>query len=119
MQDNKLDLSGLERITPRADSWNKVCARLDVEKHLEKPKAMGAGNILQFRMSAALPLAASFIFICLYLVMTASGQSSSNVSMNSVVSTELSSWYDNLGEADSDDYEILDNTTTISYLMKE
>lgn len=28
---NKLDFSSLEQLTPRADSWEKVCARLDAD----------------------------------------------------------------------------------------
>ena len=28
---NKIDFSKLERLTPREDSWAKVCARLDAE----------------------------------------------------------------------------------------
>lgn len=119
MHNEKIDFSALPKIAPRADSWDKVCARLDVANFLEKPKSIGTRNILQFRMSAAIPLAASFIFICLYLLLTAANLNNSGISMDSVTSSEFVSWYEALGEEGSDEFEILDNETTISYLMKE
>ena len=33
---NKIDFSKMERLTPRADSWAKVCARLDAEARLRQ-----------------------------------------------------------------------------------
>ena len=38
---NKIDFSKLERLTPRADSWAKVCARLDAAA-----KATPVGKII-------------------------------------------------------------------------
>ena len=49
----KIDFSKMERLTPRADSWDKVCARLDAEK--------AKGKIVSIKSwYSAIPLAASF-----------------------------------------------------------
>ena len=34
---NKIDFSKMERFTPRADSWDKVCARLDALNPPKRP----------------------------------------------------------------------------------
>lgn len=111
---DKLDFSKLEELTPRADSWDKVCARLDAEQAAPKKS-----NIISFRaIYSAIPLAASFALVGLSVMLSAFHTvDDQTISMDNEVTGEIVSWYDNLGEAD--DYELLDNSTTISYLMKE
>ena len=54
----KIDFSKMERLTPRADSWDKVCARLDAEK--------AKGKIVSIKSwYSAIPLAASFVLVSL------------------------------------------------------
>lgn len=115
---DKLDLSSLNTLSPREDSWSKVCARLDAESEtVAKPQK---NNLLPFRLLSAIPLAASLVLVGIGVMLSAVDNSeSSRISMNNVTSTELSSWYSNLGSGDSDDFETLDNSITISYLMKE
>lgn len=110
----KLDFSKFEQLTPRADSWDKICARLDAEQAASKKS-----NIISFRaIYSAIPLAASFALVGLSVMLSAFHTiDDQTISMDNEVSGEIVSWYDNLGE--SDDYELLDNSTTISYLMKE
>lgn len=110
----RLDFSGLEELTPRSDSWDKVCARLDAEAASVKKS-----NIISFRaIYSAIPLAASFALVGLSVMLSAFHTvDDQTISMDNEVTGEIVSWYDNLGEAD--DYELLDNSTTISYLMKE
>lgn len=120
MQD-KIDFSGLERLTPRADSWDRICTRLDA-KSADDTSAERPVNLIPFRILKAIPLAAALVLVGAGVTFFAlKGENSTPIPMDSVVSAELSSWYDSLGEGDSalDDYEILDNATTISYLMKE
>lgn len=109
MQD-KLDFSTLERLTPRDDSWDKVCVRLD---------AGAQGNVIPFRILSAIPLAASLVLIGISILMTAFSNSSENVSINSITSTEIASWYDNLGDTENDGYDTLDENITLSYFYKE
>ena len=58
----KIDFSKMERLTPRADSWDKVCARLDAEK--------AKGKIVSIKSwYSAIPLAASFVLVSLTAVL--------------------------------------------------
>lgn len=128
---DKLDLSSLNTLSPREDSWSKVCARLDAEAvgvsvpggsfpANDSVKAEKRSNSIPFRLLSAIPLAASLVLVGIGVMLSAVDNSeSSRISMNNVTSTELSSWYSNLGSGDSDDFETLDNSITISYLMKE
>ncbi len=136
--EERLDFSRLERLTPRSDSWGAVCARLDAASAVNEVKAVEiqAPSIISlFRQYTAIPLAAclALVGVCALLfalnrsestISQASAQGDTSVSINSVSSEEISSWYGHLGEGEGDDengddYEILDNATTISYLMKE
>lgn len=108
MQD-KLDFSGLERLTPRKDSWDKVCARLDA----------ATTNLIPFRILSAIPLAASLVLIGISVLMTAFSNSSSEVSINSISSSEVASWYSSLGNDNGDDFDTLDENVTLSYFYKE
>lgn len=114
---NKLDFSGLERLTPRADSWEKVCARLDATN------ANGAtANFIPFRILSAIPLAASLVLVGLSILMTAFSNSSDEISIRNVTTSEVATWYGNLGDnenSDSDDFETLDENVTLSYFYKE
>ncbi|MCF0223988.1 MAG: hypothetical protein HUK20_06940 [Fibrobacter sp.] len=112
---DRLDLSGIERLAPRESSWTEVCSRLDAtEKASHK-------NLFSFRHFAAIPLAASLVLICFVVIFTAvKDESSKSIPIENIVGEELSGWYKNLGENNSmDDLEILDQSTTISYLIKE
>lgn len=97
-----IDFSKVERITPREDSWNKVCKKLDN----------------QFRLISALPLVASLILMGSALIFVFFGNTT-EMPINSVTDQELVSWYGNLGEGETDEFETLDQATTISYLIKE
>jgi len=110
----KLDLSSLEVLTPREDSWDKICARLDAEEAPAKKS-----NILSFRtIYSVIPLAASFALVGLSVLLTAFHTvDDQTISMNSMVPSETLSWYDNLGQ--NDDSEVIENSTIINYLMKE
>lgn len=120
--EDKLDFSSLNTLTPREDSWSKICARLDAADVSVKTEAK-KNNILPFRLLSAIPLAASLVLVGISVMLTAfDNDESSPISMNNVTSTELASWYGNLGNSDyseNDEYETLDNSITISYLMKE
>lgn len=119
---NKLDFSGLERLTPRADSWEKVCARLDAESRGAASVKPSRNNIIPFRLLSAIPLAASLVLVGLSILMTAFSNSSDEISIRNVTTSEVASWYGNLGDnenSDSDDFETLDENVTLSYFYKE
>jgi len=109
---DKLDFTHLERLTPRADSWEKVCTRLDAGSKA-KPE-----NVIPFRILSAIPLAASLVLIGLSVLMTAFSNTSESISINSVTSTEVASWYNSLGNS-SDGFETLDDNVALSYFYKE
>lgn len=125
MQD-KLDFSGLERLSPRADSWDKVCTRLDASNAngaMAEPAGSTptehAANLIPFRILSAIPLAASLVLIGISVLMTAFSNSSSEVSINSISSSEVASWYSSLGNDNGDDFDTLDENVTLSYFYKE
>ena len=114
---DSIDFSKMERITPREDSWDKVCIRLD---KTEKAK------FLRFKIYSAIPLAASFALVAFSLLLSSvdaietnamAAQQVANIRQES--SSELYSWYGELGETESDELESLDNSQTLTYLLKE
>lgn len=115
---NKLDFSGLERLTPRADSWEKICQRLDAEASGSKAKAK-RNNIIPFKILSAIPLAASIALVSVSVLMTAFTNTSESISINSVAPAEVSSWYKSLGTDSNDDYDTLDENIALSYFYKE
>ncbi len=123
--EDRLDFSGLKTLTPREDSWSKICARLDAQTMAtpfdESCLTEKRGNIIPFRILSAIPLAASIALVALSVLMTAFSQTSESISISSMTPTEVASWYDNLGNAnqETDDFETLDNYATLSYLLKE
>ena len=121
-----LDLSKMERLTPRADSWDKVCARLD---QAEKARS------LRFSFFSTLPIAASFVLVGFSLLLrsmdanetapavknqvAASDMATADVAASQADSAvNLSRWYGNLGQSDAD-LESLDEFQFISYLLKK
>ena len=121
---NKIDFSKLERLTPRDDSWAKVCARLDAEAIATPAK----GKIISIKAwYSAIPLAASFILVSLTALLpsftsdieTAETVETEYVSINSSAPSEVLSWYSNLGNSTSDEFETLEETVGFSYLIKE
>ena len=121
-----LNLSKMEKLTPRADSWDKVCARLD---QTEKART------LRFSFFSALPIAASFLLVGFSLFLrsvdsreiapvTTSQIASTDATVSSDVvaisdsTSDLGSWYSNLGQSD-DDLETLDESQALSYLLKK
>ena len=109
---NKIDFSRLERIQPRENSWETVCARLDSSK---KNKFI---NFIQMRTRYA--LAASFIAIAFITAFTViSRMDEETLLVQSVASDELVSWYNDLGETSDDELENLDTYSSISYLLGE
>lgn len=123
---DSIDFSKMERITPREDSWDKVCARLD---KAEKERT------LKFSFFSAIPIAASFLLVGFSLFLrsmdanetapTVKNQvaaydiASADVAASQADSAvNLSRWYESLGQGD-DDLETLDESMAISYLLKE
>lgn len=116
----KIDFSKMERLTPRADSWDKVCARLDAEK--------AKGKIVSIKSwYSAIPLAASFVLVSLTAVLPSftsdieqeNSASTEYVSINNSAPSEVLSWYGNLGNSTSDEFETLEETVGFNYLIKE
>ena len=123
---DSIDFSKMERITPREDSWDKVCARLD---KAEKERT------LKFSFFSAIPIAASFLLVGFSLFLrsmdanetapavknqvAASDMASADVAASQADSAvNLSRWYGNLGQSDAD-LESLDEFQLISYLLKK
>ena len=114
---NKIDFSKLERLTPRADSWAKVCARLDAAA-----KATPVGKIISIKSwSSAIPIAASIALVALTALLPAINRADATetISINSSAPSEVMSWYSSLGNSTSDDFETLEETVGFSYLIKE
>lgn len=112
---SKIDFSKIERLTPRADSWNKVCARLD-----EKEGVKSRNNIISIRsLLSAIPLVASFVLVSLTAILPSLENSTDEISIKAVASEDITSWYNNLGTSTSDDFETLEETVGYSYLTKE
>lgn len=123
---DSIDFSKMERITPREDSWDKVCARLD---KAEKERT------LKFSIFSAIPIAASFLLVGFSLFLrsidaqetapavknqvAASDMASADVAASQADSAViLSNWYSNLGQGVSDQ-DALDELQFISYLLKK
>ena len=124
---NKIDVSKLSKLTPREDSWAKVCARLDAEA-AAAPEAPAKGKILAIKTwYSAIPLAASFILVSLTALLPsftsdiepAETVETEYVSINSSAPSEVLSWYSSLGNSTSDEFETLEETVGFSYLIKE
>lgn len=121
---NKIVFSKLERLTPREDSWAKVCARLDAEAS----KAPAQKNIIAIKTwYSAIPLAASFVLVSLTALLPsftsdiepAETAVTEFVSINDSAPSEVLSWYSSLGNSTSDEFETLEETVGFNYLTKE
>ena len=121
---NKIDFSKLERLTPREDSWAKVCARLDAEA-LNVPTKK---NIIAIKTwYSAIPLAASFVLVSLTAILPSftsdieqeNSVSTEYVAINNSAPSEVLSWYESLGNSASDEFETLEETVGFNYLIKE
>lgn len=109
---NQIDFSKLERLQPKEDSWDMVCARLDSSK---KNKVL---NFFQARSMFA--LAASFLVVAFIAAwVTFNKLDSETLLIKNVASDELVSWYNDLGETSDDELENLDTYNSISYLLEE
>ena len=123
---DSIDFSKMERITPREDSWDKVCARLD---KAEKERT------LKFRFFSTIPIAASLMLVGFSLFLrsidanetapavknqvAASDMASADVAASQADSAViLSNWYSSLGQGVSDQ-DALDELQFISYLLKK
>ena len=123
---DSIDFSKMERITPREDSWDKVCARLD---KAEKERT------LKFSFFSTIPIAASLMLVGFSLFLrsmdaiesapavknqvAASDMASADVAASQADSAViLSNWYSNLGQGVSDQ-DALDELQFISYLLKK
>ena len=121
---DKIDFSKLERLTPREDSWTKVCERLDAEALAVPAK----GNIINIKAwYSAIPIAASLALVSLTAILPAitdnagspEDPSTETISINSSAPSEVLSWYSSLGNSASDEFETLEETVGFSYLIKE
>ena len=119
----KIDFSKMERLTPRVDSWSKVCARLDAE-NAESSK----NKIVSIKSwYSAIPLAASFVLVSLTALLPSftsdieqeNSVSTEYVSINNSAPSEVLSWYSSLGNSTSDEFETLEETVGFNYLIKE
>ena len=119
----KIDFAKMERLTPRADSWSKVCARLDAE-NAESSK----NKIVSIKSwYSAIPLAASFVLVSLTALLPSftsdieqeNSVSTEYVSINNSAPSEVLSWYSSLGNSTSDEFETLEETVGFNYLIKE
>jgi hypothetical protein len=109
---NQIDFSRVERIKPRKDSWNMVCARLDSSK---KNKVLTF-----FQARSIFAVAASFLVVAFIAAWTTFNKlDSETLLIKNVASDELVSWYNDLGESSDDELENLDTYTSISYLLQE
>ena len=125
---DKIDFSKMERLTPRADSWAKVCARLDPEGRAAdvKDSAPKAKFFAIKTWYSAIPLAASLVLVALTALLpsingsieSAETISTEYVSINSSAPSEVLSWYSSLGNS-GDEFETLEETVGFSYLTKE
>lgn len=112
---NSIDFSKTKRIAPRSDSWAKVCARLDATQ-------AKSSRFIKFKaIYSAVPLAASIAIVACSLWLSGFNISEkSTLPMEGVASEELTQWYSQLGEDTfNDELETLDESSTISYLIKE
>ena len=125
---NKIDFSKLSKLTPREDSWAKVCARLDAETAIAAPEAPAKKNVIAIKTwYSAIPLAASFVLMSLTALLPsftsdiepADTVETEYVSINSSAPSEVLSWYSSLGNSTSDEFETLEETVGFSYLIKE
>ena len=120
---SKIDFSKMERLTPRDDSWDKVCARLDAENAESTKKKM----ISIKSWYSAIPLAASFVLVSLTAILPSftsniepeNSVSAEYVSINNSAPSEVLSWYESLGNSTDDDFETLEETVGFNYLIKE
>ena len=120
---SKIDFSKMERLTPRANSWAKVCARLDAENAESTKKKM----ISIKSWYSAIPLAASFVLVSLTAILPSftsniepeNSVSAEYVSINNSAPSEVLSWYESLGNSTDDDFETLEETVGFNYLIKE
>jgi len=121
---NKIDFSKLERLTPREDSWAKVCARLDAEA-LNVPTKK---NIIAIKTwYSTIPLAASIALVSLTALLPSFTNDiepietieTEYVSINNSAPSEVLSWYESLGNSTSDEFETLEETVGFNYLIKE
>lgn len=116
----KIDFSKMERLTPRADSWDKVCARLDAENAKSKIVSIKSWY-------SAIPLAASFVLVSLTAILPSftseieqeNSVSTEYISINNSAPSEVLSWYSSLGNSTSDEFETLEETVGFNYLTKE
>jgi len=109
---DQIDFSKLERIKPRKDSWEKVCARLDSSKQNK--------FIRLIRARTMYTLAASLLIVSFIAVFTVFNRmDSETLLIKNAASDELVSWYSDLGETSDDELENLDTYTSISYLLQE
>lgn len=111
---DEIDFSKVERITPRNDSWEKVCARLDATRH-SKP-ASKANKLIRLPLYTTIPIAASFVLIGITVIITALSRTQ-EATAEYIDIGELTAWFDDLGNS-IDDYEELDEYGSISYLIK-
>lgn len=117
---SKIDFSKMERLTPRADSWDKVCARLDAENAKSKIISIKSWY-------SAIPLAASFVLVSLTAILPSftsdieqeNSVSTEYVSISNSAPSEVLSWYKSLGNSASDEFETLEETVGFNYLIKE
>ncbi|MBQ7078306.1 MAG: hypothetical protein IJM92_01270 [Fibrobacter sp.] len=109
---DQIDFSRLERIKPRENSWETVCARLDSSKQKKFLKFVQARTMYA--------LAASLIVVSFLAVFTVFNRmDSETLLITNAASDELVSWYSELGETSNDELENLDTYTSISYLLQE
>lgn len=104
----EIDFSSVERLTPRADSFNRVLARLDKQE----------SNVIPFKVISGIALAASVVIVCVSVILSVFSvdTDTENMPMGNIVSLDDVAWYSSLGNEDSCDFEELEESPAISYL---
>lgn len=109
----KIDFSIVERLAPREDSFERVMARID---------SIAAEKTVRFKFFSAFAAAASIAIVCasvLFSMLSTTNAENDFLPINNVASSELVSWMGSLGEGESDSYDVLDESLTISYMTWE
>lgn len=116
---DKIDFSKLESLSPRSDSWAKVCSRLDANDSTTRG-IKGPRNIIYIKnLLGALPLAASLVLVSLTALLPSFTNSTEEVSIQSLAPQEISNWYSNLGQDENDDFDTFEEAVSFSFLTKE
>ena len=120
--EQKIDFSKMEKLEVPSGSFEMVMQRIHQEAAIQGSLCCESSSKFSF-WASAIPLAASLVFVGLGVLLSIAGGHTDSlggeVSMNQMASSELSSWYQNLGSDQQNEFENLDYMTSFNYLLKE